>query len=220
MSGFIGTTSGGPLLIHVSIPINATLPGLLACQPTVDGKWAGSYGFGQAVPDDFRKEGVMSAVRPWGSTASRMLWSTSRVYASIPAGLHQFGVQCATDSAGSFVGNSVSMLVVVSCRTALIWTRLRHERRRRGLSLDCNPPRVICPVQENSYAILREVHRRLLSDLPANTRSRRGLERRPGPGVDKDEPARGAWIHTNPCRASEARSGQVQRQGSYLQPFP
>ncbi len=109
MSGFIGTTSGGPLLIQMNIPINASGPGLLACQPTVDGKWAGSY-FGPAVSDDFRKEGVISAVAPWGDTVSRMQWSTSRVYSSIPAGLHQFAVQCASDSSGSFVGTSVSML--------------------------------------------------------------------------------------------------------------
>ena len=109
MSGFIGTTSGGPLLIQMNIPINASGPGLLACQPTVDGNWAGSY-FGPAVSDDFRKEGVLSAAAPWGDTVSRMQWSTSRVYASIPAGLHQFAVQCATDSSGSFVGTSVSML--------------------------------------------------------------------------------------------------------------
>ena len=35
----------------------------------------------------------------------------------------------------------------------------------RSLSLDGNPPRVVCPVQENSYAILREV---LVDGLPAS----------------------------------------------------
>lgn len=110
MNGFRGTTSGGPLLIQVNIPISASSPGLLACQPTVDGNWAGSYSLGQAVSDDFHKEGVVSAVAPWGSRASQMQWSTSRVYASIPAGPHQFAVQCATDSSESFFGTSVSML--------------------------------------------------------------------------------------------------------------
>ena len=110
LAGFKGITSGGALLIQVNIPINATSPGLLACQPTVDGNWAGSFSFITVDPDDFQKEGVVSAVAPWGGTVSRMQWSTSRVYESIPAGPHQFAVQCATDSTGSFVGAAVSML--------------------------------------------------------------------------------------------------------------
>jgi hypothetical protein len=74
------------------------------------GNWAGVYAFPQAVQNDFYKEGVMSAVAPWGNALSWMSWSTSRVYASIRSGPHQFAVQCATDSSGSFVGTSVSML--------------------------------------------------------------------------------------------------------------
>jgi hypothetical protein len=110
MNGFIGTTSGGPLVIRVHIPVTATRPGLFGCQPTVDGIWAGSYAFPQVTAGNSSAEGVVSAVRPWGAAVTSMAWSTSRVYASIPAGPHQFAVQCATNSDGSFVGTTGSML--------------------------------------------------------------------------------------------------------------
>jgi hypothetical protein len=110
MDGFVGTTSGGRLFMHINIPITASAPGLLACQPTVDGNWAGIYEFPQALQYDFYKEGVVSAIAPWGNTVTWVWWSTSRVYASIPAGSHQFSVQCAMSSPGAFSGTSGSML--------------------------------------------------------------------------------------------------------------
>ena len=110
MNGFSGTTTGAPLLIQVHIPIVANSPGLLACQPSVDGKWAGSYEFLPEVSNNFYKEGVISATAPWGAALTWMLWSSSRVYASIDAGAHQFAVQCATNSQNSFVGMAGTML--------------------------------------------------------------------------------------------------------------
>src|SRR6185436_19527412 len=94
MSGVAGTTAGRPLLIQVTIPVTATNPGLIACQPTIDGAWAGA--FAMTPPSgaaDFSKEGTLSAIAPWGATTTSMIWRSSRVYASIPAGLHQFSVQ-------------------------------------------------------------------------------------------------------------------------------
>jgi hypothetical protein len=110
MDGFTGRTAGGALLVRVNIPITAKNPGLLACHTTVDGNWVGSYAFPETLPDDFHKEGAISAVAPWGASESWMLWSSSRVYGSVPAGEHQFAVQCATSAEGSFVGIAGPML--------------------------------------------------------------------------------------------------------------
>ncbi len=109
LSGFAGTTTGGPLLIHVTIPIGAINPGLFSCRPIVDDVWAGSYELPQ-VDSDFHKEGAVSAVAPWGDSRTLMSWSSSRVYAGVPAGAHQFAVQCATNVDGSFVGLPSSLL--------------------------------------------------------------------------------------------------------------
>jgi hypothetical protein len=108
LSGFAGTTTGGPLLIRVTIPIGAVNPGLFTCQPIVDDVWAGSYAFPQ-VDNDFHKEGAVSAVAPWGDSRALMSWSSSRVYTDVPAGQHQFAVQCATSVDGSFVGLASSL---------------------------------------------------------------------------------------------------------------
>ena len=109
LSGFTGSTTGGPLLIQVSIPIAAINPGLFACQPTVDEAWVGSFAFPQ-VADDFQKEGAVSAVAPWGAARTLMSWSSSRVYIGVPAGSHQFAVQCAVNADGSFMGVAASLL--------------------------------------------------------------------------------------------------------------
>jgi hypothetical protein len=110
MNGFTGRTTGGALLVRVNIPITAKNPGRLACHTTVDGNWVGSYAFPQTLPDDFHKEGAISAAAPWGASESWMLWSSSRVYGSVPAGEHHFAVQCATSAEGSFVGIAGPML--------------------------------------------------------------------------------------------------------------
>jgi hypothetical protein len=109
ISGFAGTTTGAPLLININVPIGAVNPGQFACQPVVDGNWAGSYA-SQSVVNGFTKEGAISAVAPWGASVSWMQWSSSRLYASIPAGEHQFSVRCAVTAQGSFVGAAGSML--------------------------------------------------------------------------------------------------------------
>ena len=85
-SGFSGTTHGYPLLIQVSVPLY-NLNGNVACQPAVDGAWAGAPAFPSSVSGDVMKEGFVTAL-------GYVTWSSARIYTNIPPGNHQFAIQC------------------------------------------------------------------------------------------------------------------------------
>ena len=92
-SGFTGATLGNPLLIQLTIPLFEGGPGQAqaSCIPAVDGMWAGQFAMAPTLPvTDATKEGLV-----WmGTGTPYLLWSSSRVYSGIPAGPHQFTVQC------------------------------------------------------------------------------------------------------------------------------
>jgi hypothetical protein len=85
-SGFPGSTQGNPLLIQVAVPLYSN-GGLVACQPAVDGKWAGTWAFPTVNATDQYKD-------MFYANTGYITWSSSRVYGSIPAGNHWFAVQC------------------------------------------------------------------------------------------------------------------------------
>ena len=84
-SGFPGTTHGYPLLIQVSVPLYNN--GNVACQPAVDGKWAGVYAFPLINPADPMKDMFLA-------NNGFATWSSARIYTNIPSGNHQFTIQC------------------------------------------------------------------------------------------------------------------------------
>jgi hypothetical protein len=107
-SPFTAVTSGGPLEITATVGGVGITPGSqAACQPTVDGVWAGLPAF-QIIPPPYVEgmETNRSAVFIYTS------WSRSRVYTNITAGTHEFALQCwATNVAtvGGWALNSVSV---------------------------------------------------------------------------------------------------------------
>jgi hypothetical protein len=85
-SGFPGTTHGSPLFIQLSVPLfNSS--GNVACQPAIDGLWAGVNAFPSINPADPMKEGFLAG-------NDFMTWATARVYTNIPPGHHEFTMQC------------------------------------------------------------------------------------------------------------------------------
>ena len=85
-----------------------------ACQPTIDGVWAGASTFPSLV-NSLQKEGVQSL----GYNANNMIWSTTRVYTGIASGLHTFAVQCwgqATYGAYAGTGSALASLTVIEIR--------------------------------------------------------------------------------------------------------
>jgi hypothetical protein len=85
-SGFPGTTQGYPLLIDVAVPLYSNL-GNVACQPAIDGKWAGIYAFPTINAADPMKEMFFA-------NSGYVTLSTVRVYSNVPAGNHWFSIQC------------------------------------------------------------------------------------------------------------------------------
>jgi hypothetical protein len=85
-SGFPGTTQGYPLLIDVAVPLYSNTANV-ACQPAIDGKWAGAYAFPTITASDPMKEMFIA-------TSGYVTWSTARVYSNVPAGNHWFSIQC------------------------------------------------------------------------------------------------------------------------------
>jgi hypothetical protein len=105
-SGFVGTTHGGPLLIQVLAPFVSN-GGTVACQPSIDGLWAGSKAFPAIDPFNVTKEGF------FGGTGY-VLWSTSRVYSNVAAGVHQFSIQCWIAGPVSYVSaTAVASITVI-----------------------------------------------------------------------------------------------------------
>jgi hypothetical protein len=103
-SQFTATTSGGDLLINMNLTfISASAHG--TCQPTIDGVWAGSYGGLPNPGDPFWREGLECASCGGGWHQ----WSTSRIYPGVPAGTHNFAIQCASDSQPLRVCNDTSI---------------------------------------------------------------------------------------------------------------
>ena len=112
-SGFRGETMGGPLEINVTLG-GAFLQAFsqFSCMPVVDGVWAGRFGFGSALQASFPYvEGIEY------NTGNLLIvtWSRSRVYSSIPAGIHVFDIRCwstggsSAPQVGDFAVNSLTV---------------------------------------------------------------------------------------------------------------
>jgi len=105
-SGFAAQTQGRALIISVIVPLLSNGGGV-SCQPAIDGVWAGAKAFPQMDPFNSTKEGF------WGGSGY-VLWSTSRVYSNVPAGFHQFSIQCWSAGPVSYVSTTAlaSMTVI------------------------------------------------------------------------------------------------------------
>jgi len=105
-SGFAGQTQGHALIISVIVPLISNGGGV-SCQPAIDGVWAGSKAFPQMDPFNSTKEGFFGG-------SGYVLWSTSRVYSNVPAGFHQFSIQCWSAGPVSYVSTTAiaSMTVI------------------------------------------------------------------------------------------------------------
>jgi hypothetical protein len=80
-------------MMQLTIPLyqGGAATSKVSCVPAVDGTWAGHYGMAPSIAaTDTTKEGWI-----WmGSSTPNLLWSSTKVYSGIPAGVHQFSVQC------------------------------------------------------------------------------------------------------------------------------
>ncbi len=105
-SAFTGSTHGGPLLISTSVSISTITGGGITCQPLIDGQWAGAYGSLANTGDPFWKEGMLvpGAASPW---------TPSRVYPGVPAGSHNFSLQCASSGEAEIIGFDVASFMSV-----------------------------------------------------------------------------------------------------------
>jgi hypothetical protein len=103
-SGFPGTTQGYPLLIDVAVPLYSN-SGQVACQPAIDGKWAGASAFPTLNAADPMKEMFFQI-------SGYITWSTVRVYTNVPAGNHWFSIQCS--AAGQVFFPSSNTLISLS----------------------------------------------------------------------------------------------------------
>ncbi len=112
-SGFSGSTTGGPLLIHTQVPLIVGPNTSVSCQPLIDGEWAGTLGLITTglypYADSYYREGTIS--NP-GFAWIWTVWSSARVYTSIPSGTHTFAVQCQQTATGSLEIISASLLSV------------------------------------------------------------------------------------------------------------
>jgi len=86
-STFNGTTTGGRLLIQVTIPVGASGGQTVWCQPNIDGFWAGQP-LGTTTAGDY--------IYPAASAPTRFTMTFSRVYPAPAAGAHVFSLGCAT----------------------------------------------------------------------------------------------------------------------------
>jgi hypothetical protein len=92
-SGFVAKTTGGPLVINVTL--GATFLQALSqfsCLPAIDGAWAGRFGFGPGLQTSLPYvEGI-----EYNGTANLLLvaWSRSRIYSGIQSGTHNVDIRC------------------------------------------------------------------------------------------------------------------------------
>jgi Collagen triple helix repeat (20 copies) len=108
-SGFPGNTQGSPLLIDVAVPLYSNL-GNVACQPAIDGKWAGAYAFPTINAADPTKDVFLTS-------SGYVTWSSVRVYSNVPAGSHWFSIQCWAAGQVSFPSsNTLVSLSVIEMR--------------------------------------------------------------------------------------------------------
>jgi hypothetical protein len=103
-SGFPGTTQGYPLLIEVAVPLYNNA-GNVACQPAIDGKWAGAYAFPGINAADTMKD-------MYFANTGYVTWSSVRVYSNVPPGAHWFSIQCS--AAGQVMFPSPNTLISLS----------------------------------------------------------------------------------------------------------
>ena len=108
-SGFPGTTQGYPLLIEVAVPLYSNL-GNVACQPAIDGKWAGAYAFPTINAADPMKDQFFAI-------SGYVTLSSVRVYSNVPPGNHWFSIQCWAAGQLSFPSsNTLISLSVIEMR--------------------------------------------------------------------------------------------------------
>ena len=108
-SGFPGNTQGYPLLIDVAVPLYSNF-GNVACQPAIDGKWAGAYAFPTINAADPTKDVFLTS-------SGYVTWSSVRVYSNVPAGSHWFSIQCWAAGQVSFPSsNTLVSLSVIEMR--------------------------------------------------------------------------------------------------------
>ena len=92
-------TSGGPLMVWMNLFVNG--PSYETCQPIVDGVWMGQFSAQPNSGDPFWKEGlVYTGAGGWHGI------TRTKLYKQIPAGPHNFAIQCATNSGTAGYCNS------------------------------------------------------------------------------------------------------------------
>ena len=96
-STFSVTTTGGPLLITMNVAMLARrttsgFPPEVACEPQIDGVWAGTFG-GLPGTDISTREGRHTP-QPSGSYENWDNWSRTRLYPGVPAGTHTVAIRC------------------------------------------------------------------------------------------------------------------------------
>jgi hypothetical protein len=105
-STFSVTTTGGPLLITMNVAMLARrttsgFPPEVACEPQIDGVWAGTFG-GLPGTDIYTREGRHTP-QPSGSYENWDNWSRTRLYPGVPAGTHTVAIRCRLFYASSIV---------------------------------------------------------------------------------------------------------------------
>jgi len=107
-STFIGTTTGGRLLIQATLVFNAASGPHLMCQPNIDGVWAGNA-MGGALYD---------YIHELVSSGGLVTVTMSRVYAAPSAGTHTFSLACGSNNAGAFslIAGGVESYTVLELR--------------------------------------------------------------------------------------------------------
>ena len=103
------TTTAKPLLITMNLSLNGGSHG--SCRPIIDGVWAGSYGGLINPGDPFWQEGLINV----GLGGGWARWNLNRIYPGVPAGNHNFQIQCVTDAAtmqscGGTIGCSFAVI--------------------------------------------------------------------------------------------------------------
>ena len=111
---FNATTQGFPLQFQVTVPAQGAAQGtIIMCQPTVDGVWAGHSMFPSVTPADTTHEGWITLSPFYG------VWHSSRVYSSVPAGTHSFGIQCLSPNGNPVVGSPTGNIAALISLTVI-----------------------------------------------------------------------------------------------------
>jgi len=105
-------TSGGDLEITLNVMWNMTQPTAVACEPVIDGVWAGTYGgLPDGSPPPYWREGAVEVSNSNFNSSepitSFLPWFKTRIYPGIPAGMHVITAQCYTNTGSGEVGPAI-----------------------------------------------------------------------------------------------------------------